>query len=77
MRAFLRSRSAWWLILVLGLLPLTGLVWGVVADQLGVNPAETLIRSTGDWALRLLCLTLAVTPLRVCSVGQNCCGFGG
>lgn len=65
MRAFLRSRSAWWLILVLGLLPLTGLVWGVVADQLGVNPAETLIRSTGDWALRLLCLTLAVTPLRV------------
>lgn len=65
MRAFLRSRSAWWLILVLGLLPLTGLVRGVVADQLGVNPAETLIRSTGDWALRLLCLTLAVTPLRV------------
>ena len=65
MRAFLRLRAAWWLVLVLGLLPLTGLVWGAIADQLGANPAETLIRSTGDWTLRLLCLTLAITPLRV------------
>ena len=32
--------------------------------HLGANPAEALIRSTGDWALRLLCITLAVTPLR-------------
>lgn len=65
MRAFLRLRAAWRLVLVLGLLPLTGLVWGAIADQLGVNPAETLIRATGDWTLRLLCLTLAITPLRV------------
>ena len=28
-------------------------------------PAEYLIRATGDWTLRFLCLTLAVTPLRV------------
>jgi methionine sulfoxide reductase heme-binding subunit len=33
-------------------------------DQLGANPAETLIRGLGEWALRLLCLTLAVTPVR-------------
>jgi DMSO/TMAO reductase YedYZ heme-binding membrane subunit len=33
-------------------------------DTLGANPAEALIRSTGDWTLRLLCLVLAVTPLR-------------
>ena len=65
MRAFLRSRVAWWLVLASGLLPFAGLLWGAIADQLGVNPAETLIRSTGDWALRLLCLTLAITPLRV------------
>lgn len=65
MRSFLRLRAAWWLVLVLGLLPLIGLLWGAIADQLGVNPAETLIRSTGDWTLRLLCLTLAITPLRV------------
>jgi sulfoxide reductase heme-binding subunit YedZ len=33
-------------------------------NSLGANPAETLIRATGDWTLRFLCLTLAVTPLR-------------
>ena len=47
------------------LLPLAWLVFGAVADRLGANPAEYLIRSTGDWTLRFLCLTLAVTPLRV------------
>ena len=44
--------------------PLAWLVYGAIANQLGANPAEALIRSTGDWTLRLLCLTLAVTPLR-------------
>jgi sulfoxide reductase heme-binding subunit YedZ len=43
---------------------LAWLVWGAVSDGLGANPAEALIRSTGDWTLRFLCLTLAVTPLR-------------
>lgn len=47
------------------LLPLAWLVWGAAAGGLGANPAERLIRSTGDWTLRLLCLTLAVTPLRL------------
>lgn len=45
-------------------LPLAWLVWQGFAGTLGANPAETLIRSTGDWTLRMLCLTLAVTPLR-------------
>jgi len=49
------------------LLPLGWLVGGAFADQLGANPAETLIRSLGDWTLRGLCLTLAITPLRVIS----------
>ena len=53
------------LVLGLCLLPWLWLVWGAMAGTLGPNPAETLIRSTGDWTLRLLCLTLAVTPLRV------------
>lgn len=52
------------LVFALALVPLGLLVWGAFADTLGANPAETLIRSTGDWTLRLLCLTLAVTPLR-------------
>jgi methionine sulfoxide reductase heme-binding subunit len=46
------------------LLPFAWLFYGAWADRLGANPAETLIRNTGDWVLRFLCLTLAVTPLR-------------
>ena len=65
MRAWLRTRTAWWVLLALGLLPLAWLVWRTLADQLGANPAEALIRATGDWTLRGLCLTLLVTPLRV------------
>jgi sulfoxide reductase heme-binding subunit YedZ len=65
MRAWLRTRPAWWALLALGLIPLAWLVWRTASDQLGANPAETLIRATGDWTLRGLCLALAVTPLRV------------
>jgi sulfoxide reductase heme-binding subunit YedZ len=49
------------------LLPFAWLAYGAIADQLGANPAEALIRATGDWTLRFLCITLAVTPLRVLS----------
>ena len=44
--------------------PFAHLLWGALANTLGANPAEALIRGTGDWVLRFLCLTLAVTPLR-------------
>lgn len=54
-------------VFVLALLPLAWLVYGAFADRLGANPAEYLIRSTGDWTLRMLCITLAITPLRVLS----------
>lgn len=47
------------------LLPAFWLIYATASDQLGANPAEALIRSTGDWTLRMLCLVLAVTPLRV------------
>ncbi len=49
----------------LALLPFFALVWGASTGQLGANPAKTLIRETGDWALRFLCITLAITPVRV------------
>jgi sulfoxide reductase heme-binding subunit YedZ len=52
------------LVFVLGLLPFAALLHGALTDGLGPNPAEALTRGTGDWALRFLCLTLAVTPLR-------------
>jgi sulfoxide reductase heme-binding subunit YedZ len=46
------------------LLPLAWLFWLGWSDQLGANPVETLSHRTGDWSLRFLLLTLAVTPLR-------------
>ncbi len=64
-RTALRHAAAKPLLWVLLLLPLAWLLWGAFNDALGANPAEYLIRSTGDWTLRALCLTLAVTPLRV------------
>ncbi|MBP6849958.1 MAG: sulfoxide reductase heme-binding subunit YedZ [Rhodoferax sp.] len=50
---------------LLCLLPLLWLVYAVLTDALGANPAEALVRSTGDWTLRFVCLVLLVTPLRV------------
>ena len=52
---------------LLCLLPFAWLVFSAVTNQLGANPAEALIRATGDWTLRFLCIALAVTPLRVIS----------
>jgi sulfoxide reductase heme-binding subunit YedZ len=49
------------------LLPFAWLFYGAFSNQLGANPAEALIRATGDWTLRFICIVLAVTPLRVIS----------
>jgi len=64
LRTPLRHPAAKPTLFVLALLPFVGLVVGVQQQMLGPNPAETLIRSLGDWTLRFLCLTLAITPLR-------------
>ncbi len=52
------------LVFLLCLLPLGLLVWQGVDGAIGPNPVETLLHTTGNWALRLLLVTLAVTPLR-------------
>jgi sulfoxide reductase heme-binding subunit YedZ len=51
---------------VLALVPLARLVTGALffPDWLGANPAEFITRSLGDWTLRFLLITLAVTPVR-------------
>lgn len=46
-------------------LPLAWLVYATASNQLGANPAEALIRSLGDWALRGVLITLSITPARV------------
>ena len=63
-KSWLLHAAAKPVLFVLCLLPLAWLVYGAVANTLGANPAEALIRATGDWVLRFLCITLAITPLR-------------
>ncbi len=46
------------------LAPLGLLVWKAANANLGANPIEAITHSTGDWTLRLLLVTLAITPLR-------------
>jgi methionine sulfoxide reductase heme-binding subunit len=51
-------------VIVLGLLPAVRLAAGLLSDDLGADPVETLTHGTGDWALRHLLASLAITPLR-------------
>ena len=52
------------IVFLLCLIPLARLAWGIWNDTLGANPIEFVIRALGDWALRFVLITLAVTPLR-------------
>ncbi|MGD2172270.1 MAG: protein-methionine-sulfoxide reductase heme-binding subunit MsrQ [Gammaproteobacteria bacterium] len=49
---------------LLCLLPFCALTWAAFNDGLGANPVEKLTFETGLWTLRLLLVTLALTPLR-------------
>ena len=54
-------------VFALCLLPFVWLFYSALTNQLGANPAEALIRATGDWTLRFTCIVLLVTPLRTVS----------
>ena len=62
---WLSARAAKPLLFVCALLPMGWLLFGAITGQLGPNPAEALVRSSGDWTLRFLCVALAVTPVRI------------
>ncbi|MEE8342329.1 MAG: protein-methionine-sulfoxide reductase heme-binding subunit MsrQ [Gammaproteobacteria bacterium] len=47
-----------------GLIPLVMLLWKGLVGNLGANPIEEITHWTGDWTLRLLLITLTMTPLR-------------
>jgi sulfoxide reductase heme-binding subunit YedZ len=53
-------RPALWLVVIV---PLVWLVVRLLLSQLGANPIEALEHETGQWTLRLLAASLAVTPL--------------
>lgn len=51
-------------LLLILLTPLFNASWKFYQDTLGVNPVENMTHLTGEWALRLLLVTLAISPLR-------------
>ncbi len=52
------------LVFAAGLVPAGFLLWPALTGQFNANPFNAIVRSTGFWSLRFLCLTLAVTPFR-------------
>jgi len=46
------------------LIPLALLGWKAYSGGLGANPIEVITHATGDWTLRFLLITLAITPIR-------------
>ena len=46
------------------LIPLARLGWKAYSGALGANPIEVITHATGDWTLRFLLITLAVSPVR-------------
>ncbi len=52
------------LVFAVSLWPAADLAWAAIAHQLNVNPFNAIVRSTGFWSLRFLCLTVAITPFR-------------
>ncbi|MGD0961746.1 MAG: protein-methionine-sulfoxide reductase heme-binding subunit MsrQ [Methylomonas sp.] len=51
--------------LVACLIPLFWLSSDIVFDHLGANPIQALEIRLGDWSLRFLCMTLAITPIQI------------
>jgi sulfoxide reductase heme-binding subunit YedZ len=49
---------------VAGLVPFAWLVWAAFTGNLSVNPLSDITNHLGIWTLRILCITLAITPLR-------------
>jgi sulfoxide reductase heme-binding subunit YedZ len=60
----LRSRWAKAVVFLLCLVPASWLGWRAWNGDLTPNPIEYITHFTGDWAIRLVVVTLAVTPLR-------------
>ena len=61
------KKFAFWLkpvVFVLCTLPALNLIYAGLHGNLGANPVETITHATGEWALRMLLVTLAITPLR-------------
>jgi methionine sulfoxide reductase heme-binding subunit len=63
-RRLLSSKWTKVAVFLLSLVPLGELVNRALTGGLGANPVEFIQHATGDWTLRFLIFTLAITPLR-------------
>jgi len=60
----LKSRFPKIAVFLLCLVPTAWLIFAALTDRLSANPIKDITEETGTWALRLLLLTLSVTPFR-------------
>lgn len=51
-------------VFVAALLPIGHVAWASFTGNLSANPLGDITNGTGDWALRFLCITPGITPLR-------------
>ena len=59
-----QNNKVWNACLGASLLPLLFLLLDIIFHNLGGNPIQTLHIRLGDWSLRFLCITLAITPIQ-------------
>jgi methionine sulfoxide reductase heme-binding subunit len=64
MNAILTSKWTKVVVFILCLVPLGLLIWRAIQGDLTANPINFIEHRTGDWTLRFLVITLAVSPLR-------------
>lgn len=64
MRALLANKWIKVFVFTFCLIPLALLAWRALHGELTANPIEFVTHTTGDWTLRFLVITLAITPLR-------------
>jgi len=63
-RKFLSTKWAKVTVFLVSMMPFVALCMRAVRGDLGANPVEFLQHATGDWTLRFLVFTLAITPFR-------------
>jgi sulfoxide reductase heme-binding subunit YedZ len=59
-----RIDKLWLGTLLVCLIPVLWLLFDIAFDKLGSNPIQAVHIRLGDWTLRFLCLTLAITPIQ-------------
>jgi sulfoxide reductase heme-binding subunit YedZ len=60
----MRKNLPHWIAILLAMLPAIGLAIEFVVNGPGANPIEEITHVSGEWGLRLILLSLAVTPAR-------------